>query len=280
MENKPDIKPRRHCPPVLIICFLLLVQFQGHGQSTASPNVSIISVHSTQMETEKNIWIYLPASYKASTKNYPVLYLQDAQNLFDSSTSFSGEWRVDEILDSLKLDLIVVGIEHGNAKRIDELTPYAHPEHGGGNAVAYLDFITKTLKPQIDSLYRTKPTAASTFIGGSSLGGLFAYYSILKHPEIFSKALVFSPSFWFSDEIVTLTKQTHMEALSATKIFFRAGHKESETMVPLMMKMRQILIDKGMSMCDINSKAVFEGTHSEKFWASQFPEAALWLISN
>ncbi|QED39078.1 alpha/beta hydrolase [Antarcticibacterium arcticum] len=253
----------------------------GFSQSTASSNVSIIKVYSSQLETEKNIWIYLPASYQSSTqKNYPVLYLQDAQNLFDKSTSYAGEWRVDETLDSLNLDMIVVGIEHGNAKRIDELTPYAHPEHKGGNADNYLNFITKTLKPYIDSQYRTKPAAASTFIGGSSLGGLFAFYSILKHPEIFSKAMVFSPSFWFSEEIFTLARNINMEELSSTKIFFRAGHKESETMVPLMMQMRQILIDNGISMCDVNSKAVFEGTHSEKFWASQFPEAALWLISN
>jgi len=279
MEIKFEPKCLGHYTQILLIFFLGCIPMAGFGQPTASSNVTRIKVHSTQLETEKNIWIYLPASYQTSTKNYPVLYLQDAQNLFDKSTSYAGEWRVDETLDSLNLDMIVVGIEHGNAKRIDELTPYAHPEHKGGNAEAYLNFITKTLKPHIDSQYRTKPTAASTFIGGSSLGGLFAFYSILKHPEIFSKALVFSPSFWFSEEIFTLAMQTSVEELSSTKLFFRAGHKESETMIPLMMQMRQILIDKGVSMCDVNSKAVFEGTHSEKFWASQFPEAAIWLVN-
>ena len=262
----------------------MLFLFSGisgiHGQSTASLNVSHISVFSPQLDTIKKIWIYLPVSYNTSNKVYPVLYLQDAQNLFDKSTSFSGEWRVDETLDSLGLELIVVGIEHGNHKRIAELTPFSHPTYKGGNAEEYLDFLTKTLKPEIDRKFRTGSGSSSTFIGGSSLGGLFAYYSILKHPEIFSKALVFSPSFWFSEEIFTLTQQQSSESLNSTKLFFRAGHKESETMVPLMIKMRQILIDKGVSMCDLNSKTVFDGTHSENFWASQFPEAALWLFEN
>jgi predicted alpha/beta superfamily hydrolase len=69
----------------------------------------------------------------ASAKKYSVIYMHDAQNLFDAKTSYSGEWNVDEKLDSLKAPVIVVGIEHGNEKRIDELTPYKNEKYGGGN---------------------------------------------------------------------------------------------------------------------------------------------------
>jgi predicted alpha/beta superfamily hydrolase len=62
----------------------------------------------------------------------------------------------------------------------------------------YLHFIVKTLKPYIDTHYRTKTKAKNTTIMGSSLGGLVSYYAILKYPEVFGKAGVFSPSFWFS----------------------------------------------------------------------------------
>ncbi|HSP83910.1 MAG TPA: alpha/beta hydrolase-fold protein, partial [Gillisia sp.] len=248
MENPLLKKNFSAASPIFFI--LIFAGFSyGFGQSTASNNVSHISVFSPELDTIKKIWIYLPVSYKTSGENYPVLYLQDAQNLFDNTTSFAGEWRVDETLDSLGLDLIVVGIEHGNDKRIDELTPFSHPNYKGGNADVYLEYITRTLKPEIDLKYRTVSGSSSTFIGGSSLGGLFAYYSILKHPEIFSKALVFSPSFWFSEEIFALTHQKTPETLQSVKLFLRAGNKESETMVPLMMKMRQLLIDKGVSMC-------------------------------
>ncbi|HZJ35854.1 MAG TPA: alpha/beta hydrolase-fold protein [Gillisia sp.] len=190
--------------------------------------------------------MYLPSNYVNSQQSYPVLYLQDAQNLFDRSTSFSGEWRIDETLDSLDLELIVIGIEHGNEKRIDELTPFPHPEHHGGNAVTYLKFITETLKPDIDKRFRTKTDVSNTFIGGSSLGGLFSYFALLKDSEIFGKALVFSPSFWFSDKIVNFTDEIPGEKLDQIKLYFRAGKKENETMVPLMCDIKQQLLRKGL----------------------------------
>lgn len=104
--------------------------------------------------------------------------MHDAQNLFDAKTSYSGEWNVDEKLDSLKAQVIVVGIEHGNEKRIDELTPFKNEKYGGGNANNYLEFIVKTLKPYIDKNYRTKTKAKSTILFGSSLGGLVSFMAL------------------------------------------------------------------------------------------------------
>ena len=98
----------------------------------AQKNVSTFVIEAPQLQSTKKIWLYLPENYNATTKKYPVLYLHDAQNLFDASTSYAGEWRIDETLDSLKAEIIVVGIAHGNEKRIDELTPFKHEEYGGG----------------------------------------------------------------------------------------------------------------------------------------------------
>lgn len=260
--------------------FLFAISISGFSQSTASSSVSQFTMETPHFDTPRKIWIYLPTSYGSGSKDYPVLYLQDAQNLFDQRTSYSGEWRVDEILDSLKAEIIVVGIEHGGNKRIEELTPFPHPEYKGGNANAYLDFITSRLIPEIRQRYRVRNEPEATFIGGSSLGGLFAYYSVLKHPEIFGKAIIFSPSFWFSDDIVAFTDDIEIEKIKNTNMYFMAGEKESETMVPLMFKVRQILIDKGYSTCNINVLAIPEGKHNEGFWSSQFPEAILWLMKN
>jgi predicted alpha/beta superfamily hydrolase len=76
------------------------------------------------LHTNKKIWIYLPKNYKTSEKKYPVMYMHDAQNIFDAKTSYVGEWNVDEKLDSLQAQVIIVGIEHGNDERFEELTPY------------------------------------------------------------------------------------------------------------------------------------------------------------
>lgn len=261
--------------------FLLILAgifYPGYSQSPASSNISRFIIEASQLNTNRQIWVYLPASYNSTEKEYPVLYLQDAQNLFDQSTAFSGEWRVDEILDSLNIDMIVVGIEHGGDKRIEELTPYPHPEYKGGNAELYLEFIISDLMPEIKQRYRIRSGAASTFIGGSSLGGLFAYYSVLKNPEIFGKGLIFSPSFWYSEDIFNLTESVDINTLQDTKMYMRAGDSESETMVPLMFRIRQQLIDKGYSPCSIYARAIPDGKHNEQFWSALIPEAVLWLL--
>jgi len=244
-------------------------------ESSASKNVSTFTIEAPQLKTTKKIWIYLPEDYSATAKKYSVIYMHDAQNLFDSKTAYSGEWNVDEKLDSLKAPVIVVGIEHGNDKRIDELTPFKNEKYGGGNADNYLDFIVKTLKPYIDKNYRTKPKAKNTIIMGSSLGGLVSYYATLKYPETFGKAGVFSPSFWFSNDIYTLTEKAPK---IKTKIYFLCGDKESDDMVKDMTKMERLLDTKRCYCLHLTkSKIVKGGEHNEKLWRDGFVKAVLWL---
>jgi predicted alpha/beta superfamily hydrolase len=244
-------------------------------ESSASKNVSTFTIEAPQLKTTKKIWIYLPEDYSATAKKYSVIYMHDAQNLFDSKTAYSGEWNVDEKLDSLKVPVIVVGIEHGNDKRIDELTPFKNEKYGGGNADNYLDFIVKTLKPYIDKNYRTKPKAKNTIIMGSSLGGLVSYYAILKYPKTFGKAGVFSPSFWFSNDIYTLTEKAPK---IKTKIYFLCGDKESDDMVKDMTKMERLLDTKRCYCLHLTkSKIVKGGEHNEKLWRDGFVKAVLWL---
>ena len=131
--------------PILNLLFLLITSVVFCQESTASKQVSTFTLESTQLHSTKKIWLYLPKNYATSTKKYPVIYMHDAQNLFDAKTSFAGEWNIDEKLDSLNAQVIVVGIETTD-KRMEELTPYKNAKYGGGNADAYLEFIVKTLK--------------------------------------------------------------------------------------------------------------------------------------
>ncbi|KAF2328200.1 alpha/beta hydrolase [Flavobacterium daemonense] len=259
-----------------LFILLSLANIGNAQESTASKNVSTFTIESPQLKTTKKIWLYLPEGYSASPKKrYSVIYMHDAQNLFDAKTSFVGEWNVDEKLDSLKAPVIVVGIEHGNEKRIDELTPYKNEKYGGGKADDYLDFIVKTLKPYIDKNYRTKTKAKNTTIMGSSLGGLVSYYAILKYPEVFGNAGVFSPSFWFSNDIYTLTEQAPK---NKTRIYFLCGDKEDENMVSDLHKMEKLL-DKNRCYCLhlTKTKIVPGGEHNEKLWRDGFVKAVLWL---
>ena len=264
----------RRLPLIIILFFIIGNTFSQ--QSTATNQVSTFTIDAPQLKTTKKIWVYLPKNYTTSKKKFPVIYMHDAQNLFDSKTSFVGEWNVDEKLDSLHAQVIIVGIEHGNEKRIDELTPYKNEKYGGGNADNYLEFIVKTLKPEIDKKYRSKTSVKNTGIIGSSLGGLVSYYAILKYPTIFGRAGIFSPAFWINTEIYTLMKNTPK---LKSKIYFLCGDNESTEMVSDLNKMEKLIADK---RCDCNNmtktKIIKGGQHNEKLWRDGFVKAYLWLF--
>ncbi len=264
-------------PKLVLFLILIVAPSNGIAQgNTATKQVSTFSIEAPQLHSIKKIWIYLPKNYNRSTKKFPVIYMHDGQNLFDTKTSSFGEWNVDEKLDSLKAQVIVVGIEHGNDKRIDELTPYKNSKYGGGNAKNYLEFIVNTLKPEIDAKYRTKTNAGNTAIMGSSLGGLTSFYAILKYPKVFGKAGVFSPSFDYSKDIYTLTE--NKKKIKA-KIYFLYGDNEDVDMVPNINKMDDLLADKRCECQHLTKKRMVKGgQHNEKLWRDGFVKAYLWLF--
>jgi predicted alpha/beta superfamily hydrolase len=254
---------------------LFVVNTLFSQQSSASKNVSSFNIEAPQLNCTKKIWLYLPNEYATSKKKYPVIYMHDAQNLFDSKTAYAGEWNIDEKLDSLNAQVIVVGIEHGNEKRLDELTPYKNEKYGGGNGENYLDFIVKTLKPNIDTNYRTKTNSTNTIIMGSSLGGLISYYALLKYLEVFGKAGVFSPAFWINPEIFDFTKKTKT---LYSKIYLLCGDKESQEMVPDVNKMEILVSDIRCSCMHLTRKKIIKGgQHNEKLWRDNFVKVYSWL---
>ncbi|HYC27687.1 MAG TPA: alpha/beta hydrolase-fold protein, partial [Chitinophagaceae bacterium] len=200
-------------------------------KETASANVRIIdtSFYIPQLKRSRRIWVYLPPDYSGGTKKYPVLYMHDGQNLFNEATSYAGEWGVDETLDSMKKQCIVIGIDNGLLKRMNEYNPYNNERFGPGEGRQYIDFIAKTLKPYIDKKYRTLKDRNNTIIAGSSMGGLISMYAAVIYPRVFGAAGVFSPSFWISpklkDDINKLVKpSTHRQS----RIYFYAGEQESK----------------------------------------------------
>lgn len=247
-------------------------------QSTAGKQVSTFTLDSPQLKTTKKIWVYLPKNYESSRKKYPVIYMHDAQNLFDAKTSYVGEWNVDETLDSINAQVIVIGIEHGNEKRMEELTPFKNEKYGGGNADNYLEFIVKTLKPNIDKNYRTKSNLKNTCIMGSSLGGLVSFYAAIKYPDVFGKVGCFSPSFWFNrKEIFSLIENAKS---FKTKVYFLCGDNEGDDdMVKDMNAMEYQVNTKRCSCKMLNKKIIVKGgKHNEKLWREGFKNAYLWLF--
>ncbi|WP_292946834.1 TIM-barrel domain-containing protein [Olleya sp. UBA1516] len=265
--------------------------FDLQEASTASKNVTVLSetFNIPQLNRKRRVWMYLPADYKTSKINYPVVYMHDGQNVFDASTSTYGEWKVDEILDKLfkeNLKLIVVAVDNGESKRLDEYSPWTHPEYGGGEGEAYVDFIVNTLKPYIDTNFNTKKDKSNTAIFGSSMGGLISHYAALKYPMVFGKVGVYSPAFWFAPAVKPFTV-SHAN-IKDTKMYFLAGGKEGENAgfneisqtVTDMNSMISILTENGFPKENIQSKVVPEGKHNEALWENNFEEAITWLFAD
>lgn len=262
----------------LSFLFLFLLYTTNAQQSTASKQVSTFIIEAPQLKSSKKIWVYLPKNYTASTKKYSVIYMHDGQNLFDAKTSAYGEWNIDETLDSINAHVIVIGIEHGGDKRIDELTPYKNAKYGGGKADDYLDFIVKTLKPKVDATYRTKTNAKNTAIFGSSIGGLVSFYAAIKYPDVFGKVGCFSPSFWFGrnemNELLAQTKEFD------TKVYFLCGDNEGDDDVIRDMKNVEHWVNTKRCECKkLNKEVIVKGgQHNEKLWRENFKKAYLWLF--
>jgi predicted alpha/beta superfamily hydrolase len=246
--------------------------------STASKNVHIIDTAFLipQLKRVRKIWIYLPEDYATSENHYPVIYMQDGQNVFDEATAFSGEWGVDEFLDTTLLKkCIVVAVDNGGTKRVTEYNPYDNKRFGKGEGDVYVDFLVKTLKPFIDKKYKTLKSKETTFIAGSSMGGLISFYAILKYPKIFGGAGIFSPSFRISGpKIIDAVTKNGKKVQS--KIYFYAGKQESEAMVPDMLKVFEEM--SRLSGSKMISVIRDEGGHNETAWKKEFPLFYEWML--
>lgn len=256
----------------------------GGGISTAADNVHIISNNffMPQLNRTRRVWIYLPPNYETSNNNYPVLYMHDGQNLFDVQTSYSGEWGVDETLNSLAESgikvPIVVGIDNGGTARIDEYTPWKNLQYGGGNGNKYMEFLVETLKTYIDQNYRTLSDRDNTTIMGSSLGGLISHYGVIKYQNIYSKAGIFSPSYWFSDSVYTFTQETGKH--NSVRFYLMCGDNEGSSTVQNMNNMAALLLNTGFDDNNIKTDVIAGGQHNEKLWREQFQKAYLWLFNS
>lgn len=259
-------------------------------RSTASPSVRLASdsFPMPSLGRARRVWVYLPPGYATSRRRYPVLYLQDGQNVFDAATSFAGEWGVDESLDSLAAagdrGAIVVAVDHGGDRRLDEYDPWrnADPKLGGGEGDAYVAFLVESLKPWIDRRYRTRRDPAHTGVMGSSMGGLIALYAALKRPDVFGRAGVFSCACWVADPQVYAFARAARPGRTPARFYFASGARETPSGGPARDQRRVVdsLAAAGFPLGSaVRSVIAEDGAHAEWFWRREFPAAYRWLFA-
>ncbi len=274
-------------PQTLNLTVLSWEDLGGNNPSTAASNVQILDNNFSmpQLNSTRRIWLYLPPDYYTSTKTYPVLYMQDGQNLFDNATSFAGEWQVDETLNILfnagDYGAIVVGIDNGGGARLDEYSPWFNTQYNeGGEGGDYMLFLSETLKPYIDANFRTKPEAPYTALIGSSMGALISVYGACTFANQFEKVGVFSPAFWFAGDNLNDYIVNNVSGIENLRLYFVCGQNESSTMVPNMNTVKNNLISKGVATSNTLTLVDPLGTHSESFWRAKFGAAYQWLFAD
>jgi predicted alpha/beta superfamily hydrolase len=259
----------------------------GSNTGTTEENVQIYDTDfwMPQLNRNRRIWVYLPPDYATTTKNYPVLYMQDGQNVFDAATSFSGEWEVDETLNDLHATgdygCIVVAIDNGGSLRLDEYSPWLNTNYNeGGEGDEYVDFIVQTLKPHIDSTFRTLPSREYTGVMGSSLGALISHHAATKYQDVFSKVGDFSSAFWFNPQIYDFTDSEGKQANMKYYLLVGGNEEASDEVVDQTVEMYDLLGDQGFTNSERNYQYRANGTHSESFWKQEFGDAYEWLFGD
>ena len=248
---------------------------------SASPQVHILKDTIEYQNQKRTIALYLPPGYEEDSIHYSVIYLLDGQALFDQKILEGNEWQVDEVLDSLaqlgQEKAIVVGIYNAD-DRLQEYKPFRSPllpdekeVHGDKHAA----WIVNKLKPWIDSKYRTQREAAHTVIGGASLGGLMAYYMLMEYPNVFGRAIVFSPSFWVNDIVFTLHEANN--SLFSQKIYFNAGQLETPIMEGAE-KMYETLLQHGMPAANMRFDIEPGEGHWHMTWRKGFKKVYPWIV--
>ena len=267
----------------------------NNGHHTVGNLLAARNVFSPQLNNERNIFVYLPPSYHNSSRHYPVLYMHDGQNLFDSATSFAGEWGVDEAMEMLAnkegVEAIIVGVPNMGAERLNEYSPFVDPTLGGGDGNHYVGFIANTLKPLIDQEFRTLPQRRTTGIMGSSMGGLISLYAFFRREDVFGYAGVMSPSLWFAKGAVYhyvetasyLPGRIYLDAGTREMGGSRDAHssrKESRQYYASVRRMKRILVQKGYRpIRDILHVEEKWAPHSESAWARRFPRAIRFFLA-
>lgn len=257
------------------------------------------NIQSPQLGNQRQLLVYLPPSYNSSGRHYPVLYMQDGQNLFDNATSFAGEWGVDEAMEALAyqegLEAIVVGIPNAGRRRLAEYSPFPDSQLGGGLGDKYVAFVAHTVKPIIDRDFRTLPERQSCGIMGSSMGGLISLYAFFHCPDVFGFTGAMSPSLWFGHgRIFTYIQDAEYHP---GKIYLDVGTREhgddddwsgvfarrtrSRQYYARVRHMKRLLVNKGyrpiQDLLHIEEKWA---NHNEAAWRRRLPEALRFFLKH
>jgi predicted alpha/beta superfamily hydrolase len=238
--------------------------------------------------------VHLPPGYELlPDRRFPVLYLQDGQNLFDAHTAFGGvPWGIDEVAERLARagvcwPVILVGV--GN-------TPDRHREYGpkengaakGTNSDLSRRFgrcLVQEIKPFVDATYRTLSEPENTGVGGSSLGGLISLHLAQWYPDVFGLCCAMSPSLWWDHEYFLRSLNASPDWIDRVRLWLDVGGREGMTRKTQLGTARRVrrlakMLDLRGRREGLNYKflEVPDAGHNEAAWGARFDRVLRFLF--
>ena len=228
---------------------------------------------------DRELALYLPPSYDTGDRRYPVLYMQDGQNLFEPELSFAGSWRVDLAMDwaaARGREGIVVGVPNAGERRLTEYGPF-DDEAGEGHGGDYVNYLADVIKPLVDATFRTIPSREATGVAGSSMGGLISLFAFLHRPDTFGIMAALSPSLWFGSRAILGLAEA--APFHPARLYLDVGRQEGDETLADARRLRDVLVakgyDEGADLLYIEDRS---GRHEEAAWRRRFRAALPFLL--
>jgi predicted alpha/beta superfamily hydrolase len=238
-------------------------------------------VTSVHLGNQRPIFVWLPPSYSDQPdRTYPVLYMQDGQNLFTDELAFGREWQVDEQmarLSALGLEAVIVGIPNAGEHRMAEYSPFRDAHGNTGRGDQYLQFLFDEVMPLIQREFRVTHARETTGIMGSSLGALISLYAFFRHPERFGFVGGMSPALWFND--CALLELIEHAPFVEGRIYLDMGTAEGDEHLAHVQQLHAGLLRKGYRP----GETLFyveedDAGHDEDAWARRLRTALYFLL--
>jgi predicted alpha/beta superfamily hydrolase len=250
-------------------------------------------IESAYLGVTRRITVWSPPKRRVGLRQpYAVLYLNDGQNLFDPGRAFAGRtWRVAETAARLVRSgrirpLIIVGIDHGDARRSREYLPVEDDRNVDAArdplGREYAEFVTGEVRPLVQRAYPVAPGASNTGFGGSSYGAVAALYTAIVKPGVFGRLLIESPSLYVGDQY--LLRRARAAKRWPSRIYLGVGTTETATAeineetVRNVQKLERVLRDRRLGPRRLRTVVEEGATHSEDAWARRLPGALEFLF--
>ncbi len=275
---------------IVLVATLATIQIDSREQKpkcSVAGHLVLEPLASRVFGNTRMLRVWLPPGYESENhaKRYPVLYLNDGQNLFDACTSIfsSDEWQADEtataLIESGKIPpMIIVGIDNaGKRDRPKEYLPFPDetltPATPDVHGKEYPRFLLEEVIPLVSKNFRTDDSPDKTGIGGSSYGAGIALYTIMSRPDRFGRLLLESPSLYAHDDF--LLHEAERFHRWPPKIFVGVGSVQEP--VDDVHRLMEILRRDRLGSDRLRIVEQTGAGHNEQAWASRFPTALQFL---